>query len=63
MKLRISHVIVQPVLVWDDGEELTPGPQTAPANLPVSALDGLAERLRTEIAEQESTILAQHQGK
>lgn len=48
-RLRISHVIVQPVLVSDDGEELAPGPQVAPVNVPLSALAGLADRLRAEV--------------
>ena len=56
MKLRVSHVLVQPILIWDDGEELTPGPQAQPAQLPLSALAGLADQLRKEIAEQEAQL-------
>ena len=53
-RLRISHVIVQPVFAWDDGEELSPGPQAAPITVPLSGLDGLAERFRAELSRLES---------
>lgn len=49
-RLRVLHVIVQPVLVWDDGETLTPGPQASPVQLPVAEVATLAERLPAEIA-------------
>lgn len=32
-KLRISHIIIQPVLFWDDGEELTAGPPLEPLTM------------------------------
>jgi hypothetical protein len=57
MKLRVSHVIVQPVLVWDDGEELKPGPQAQPVQLPLSALAGMADQIKAEIAAQETQLL------
>ena len=56
-RLRVSHVIVQPVLTWDDGEELTPGPQAQPVQIPLSALAGLADQIRAEIAQQEAQLL------
>ncbi len=34
----MSHVVVQPVLVWDDGEDLSPGPEVQPLSLPQSHL-------------------------
>lgn len=49
-QLRISHVVVKPVVVWDDGEELSPGPDIQPVSVPVSALAGLAERFPAELA-------------
>lgn len=49
-RLRIVHVVVTPVLVWDDGDELSPGPQAQPQAVALSALDGLAERLRAEVS-------------
>ena len=39
-RLRISHVVVQPVLVWDDGETLEPGPPLAPQQINLSDLKG-----------------------
>jgi hypothetical protein len=53
-RLRVLHVIVQPVLVWDDGEELEAGPQIAPASLPLPQLNALADRLRAEVAALEA---------
>lgn len=54
-RLRVAHVIVTPVLVWDDGEELVPGPQADAIAVPLSALDGMADRLRAEVAEMGAT--------
>ena len=48
MKLRISHIIVQPVLVIDDGDELTPGPEVQPQAVPLSRLAGIAATLPAE---------------
>ncbi len=49
-RARISHVVVQPILVWDDGEELSPGPDAQPFSVPLSALAGLGEKLSVEVA-------------
>lgn len=54
-RLRVAHVIVQPVLVWDDGTELSPGPQAQPIQVPLSELDGMADKLRTEVAKAQDT--------
>lgn len=48
-RLRVAHVLVQPVLVWDDGEHLYPGPQAGGAQVSVADLPGLPERLRGEL--------------
>lgn len=53
-RLRVAHVLVQPVLVWDDGDELTPGPDAQPVQVPLSGLAGLADQLRDEIAAAEA---------
>lgn len=58
-RLRVLHVIVQPVLVWDDGQELTPGPQTAAATLPLSALADVTAALPAEVAQIEAQMLAE----
>lgn len=54
-RLRIAHLIVQPVLVYDDGDELTPGPQAAPKPVALTDLSALADTLRAEIAEMNAT--------
>jgi len=61
-KLRIQALTVHVVLVWDDGNELTPGPALDPIQVSLSQartmLDGLpaevarlAEQLATEAEE------------
>lgn len=56
-RLRVAHILVQPVLVWDDGENLAPGPPLQPQTLPLADmpafLDGIPaelERLALEAA-------------
>lgn len=58
-RLRVSHVVVQPVLVWDDGEELSPGPQCQPIQVPLSALPELADHIRRDVSEQEKAASEQ----
>ncbi len=50
-RLRISHLVVTPVLVWDDGEELTPGPDAHPKAVPLTGLAAMADLLRAEVAQ------------
>lgn len=50
MKLRVLHVLVQPVLVWDDGDELTPGPATQPTAVSVAQLVDAPKALAAEVA-------------
>lgn len=52
-RLRVAHVIVQPVLVWDDGSELSPGPRAEPVHVPLSALPDLPAQIAAELAEAE----------
>lgn len=49
--LRVSHVIVQPVLVWDDGEELEPGPGVEPQQVPLKVLADLPALYARQCAE------------
>ena len=49
-RLRIAHVLIQPVLVWDDGEELEPGPEAQAVQVKLSELAGMADQLRAELA-------------
>lgn len=50
VRLRISHIVVQPVLVYDDGEELSPGPQVNPMTVALSQLAALAETIPGDVA-------------
>lgn len=49
-KLRLQHVLVQPVLVWDDGEELAPGPELKQFATPLSRLAAIADSFPAELA-------------
>lgn len=49
-QLRVLHVLMQPVLVWDDGEEFTPGPGIDPVAVPVSQIAAFVEKLPDEVA-------------
>lgn len=49
-RLRIAHLVVQPVLVWDDAEEMEPGPTLNPVTLPLSKVAHLVETLPAEVA-------------
>lgn len=51
-RLRVSHVVVQPVLVWDDGEELSPGPTVEPLTMRISELAEFAANLPGQVAAQ-----------
>lgn len=49
-RLRVLHVQVRPVLVWDDGETMTPGPPTEPSIHSMAALADLADKINSEVA-------------
>jgi hypothetical protein len=49
-RLRIAHLIVTPVLVWDDGEELSAGPTLNPVTVPLSRVPELVASLPGEVA-------------
>lgn len=49
-RLRIQALLVQPVLVWDDGHELAAGPELGQISLPLSALADFAGTLPAEVA-------------
>lgn len=51
-RLRIGEFVVRMTLVWDDGEELSPGPPTDPVVLPnLSALRGFSESVTAKVAD------------
>lgn len=56
-KLRVLHVVIQPVLVWDDGEELISfEQQISPLQVPLSGLNGLDDRLKDEVKRIEEQL-------
>lgn len=48
-KLRIQALTVQVALVWDDGEELSPGPELAPVTVSLSQARRMVEGLSAEV--------------
>jgi hypothetical protein len=48
-RLRVVAVTVQPLLVWDDGLDLGPGPVVNPISVPLSDLPVTAERILAEL--------------
>lgn len=50
-------MIVQPVLVWDNGEELTPAEEIQPIRLPLSQLNELADKIKDELPNIEKQVL------
>lgn len=51
-KLRIAHLVIQPVLVLDDGEELSPGPQLDAAPVTISQFEDYVAKLREFVQQQ-----------
>lgn len=56
-RLRVAHVLVQPVLVWDDGNELSPGPQLQATQLQLSQVAATLAAVPQQIAELERQLL------
>lgn len=56
-RLRVAHILIQPVLVWDDGNEITPGPPVQTNQLPVSELINFVATLPSEVARIETELL------
>lgn len=52
-KARVLHVIVQPVIVMDDGEELSPGPQVKPVIVKLSELPTIGAEILAAVAEMQ----------
>lgn len=53
-KLRVLHFIVQPVLVWDDGSHLAPGPVVEPQALTLHGLRDLVDNWPAKLRELEA---------
>jgi hypothetical protein len=58
-QLCIARLVVTTELVWDDGQELTPGPQLQPVALPLSQLVGFSQTLPDEVAALAAKLLAE----
>lgn len=61
-RLRIAYIAVQPALVWDDGDQLVPGPEVDLLRLPLAQaqqvlaeLPAHVERLAEQIAASRET--------
>lgn len=48
--LRIQAIQIQVLLVWDDGQELRPGPPLEPMVVTLSQAIAMLDRLPSEIA-------------
>jgi len=48
-RLRVAQLLITPVLVWDDGEELTSGPELHAMALPLSAVASFLDGLPAEV--------------
>jgi hypothetical protein len=49
MKVRLQHVLIQPVLVLDDGTEILPGPEVEPVALPLSQVAAWLEAVPSQL--------------
>lgn len=52
-RLRLLHILVQPVVVWDDGSEIGAGPSVQPQSLSVAGVRDLLDYLPEHLAELE----------
>ncbi|RYX79492.1 hypothetical protein EON76_02120 [bacterium] len=48
-RLRIAHIVIQPVLVWDTDDELSPGPELSPVSVPLSQAKDMLAGLPEEV--------------
>lgn len=56
--IRVLHLIVQPVLVLDDGTELRPGPQINPVTVRLSELPALAAEIEAAVQDMQEKLNA-----
>lgn len=57
-RLRIVQLVVQPVIVEDDGEHLTPV-QVSAITITAAELDGFPASFRAQLAAQEAQLMAE----
>jgi hypothetical protein len=48
-RLRVVHVELRPVLAWDDGTELSPGPTGNLVAVPLSMLSSMADAILGQV--------------
>lgn len=56
-KLRIGFIKVQPVLFWDSGEDLSPGPELNLITIPLSKMGQFIDSLPDEVLSIEQQLL------
>lgn len=56
-RLRVAGLVVTPILLWDDGETLSAGPQVQPIKVEPADLDVWPATFRTQLARLEAEIL------
>lgn len=54
-RLRVAHLVIQPILVWDDGEHLEPGPPAEPVNVAFRDLEEFGAHLLAELAQAQAS--------
>ena len=50
-RLRLQHFVVQPVLSWDDGDDLSPGPWVQAQPVTLAGLRDLLDEWPAKLAE------------
>lgn len=55
-RLRLLSFTVQPVVVWDDGTDLTPGPPMETLSLSLDGLRDMAERFPEQLQRLVETL-------
>lgn len=48
-RLRIAYVTVQPALIWDDGDQLIPGPEVESVRLPLAYARQMLDELPDKV--------------
>lgn len=57
-RLRVAYISIQPALVWDDGDQLVPGPEVDLLRLPLGQAQQMLAELPTHVARLAEQITA-----
>lgn len=57
-RLRVAYISVQPALVWDDGDQLVPGPEVDLLRLPLGQAQQMLAELPAQVAQLAEQIAA-----